>query len=146
MRKLRLGFLAIACVFVAVPALATLDVGTDLTLSITPDTPVAGGDTVSILVSDGNPGDFVALLIAQQEGELPLGELVLDIIPIAALSLGTFDADGEAGFDLVLPDSLPPGLSGQTLFGQAASVGFDRSSPPPTILWRESNVDSLTFQ
>lgn len=109
------------------------DVGDPLVLNVTPDTPLSGGDPVSLSLSDADPGSFALLLVGQDPGPFPFGELTLGLVPIT----------GEIAFDAPTPDPLPTELSGQIFLMQGLTLGIDFSAPEFTILWRLSNVDTL---
>ena len=129
--------------FSAAPS-ARADVGPDLSLTVTPDVPVGGGDTISFSLSDGNFFDLALLVGGQTLGSTPFGELTLDVVPNLFLFLGFFPMDGTIAFDAQLPSTLPPELSGVTINLQGVSLGLDFSTF--TLLWRKSNLDSITFE
>lgn len=140
------SFLCLLVGVFGLTAIALPDVGDDLILTVTPDVPLKGGETVSFLLSDGTPGDIAFLFLGQQLGQYPIGELILDLIPEAFLPLGFFPLDGEIAIDALLPTTLPPELSGLIFHMQAISVGFDFGGGQPTLIWRKSNLDSIEFE
>jgi hypothetical protein len=84
------------------------------------------------------------LVGGQTLGSTPFGELTLDVVPNLFLFLGFFPMDGTIAFDAQLPSTLPPELSGVTINLQGVSLGLDFSTF--TLLWRKSNLDSITFE
>ncbi|MFO0985239.1 MAG: hypothetical protein U1E76_26505 [Planctomycetota bacterium] len=145
---MRLGLpctlVAVACITLNLAPAARASVGPDLQLAVTPDTPVGAGDTVSLNLSDGTFFDLALLLGGQTLGSTPFGELTLDLVPELFLFLGFFPSDGTIAFDAQLPSNLPPELSGITINLQGVSLGFDFFTF--TLVWRKSNLDSLTFE
>ena len=144
MRARFLILLATLSAFTWLAPTSRADVGSDLTLTVTPDTPVGSGDTVNFSLSSGNPFDLAVLVAGQQLGSTPFFELTLDVIPEAFLFLGFFPTDGTIAFSIQLPSNLPPELSGLTMNLQGVSLGFDWTTF--TLLWRKSTLDSITFE
>src|SRR5262245_9559131 len=128
MRTCSLILLAALSAFTWLAPASRADVGPDLTLTVTPDTPVGSGDTVSFSLSSGNPFDLAVLVAGQQLGSTPFFELTLDLVPEAFLFLGFFPSNGTIAFSFQLPSNLPPELSGMTLNLQGVSLGIDWSA------------------
>jgi hypothetical protein len=101
----------------AAPALLA-SIGKPLALSVTPDTPARGGDTVSVSLKVdpadvGKDENYALLVIGTRPGSFPFFELMLDIIPQAYFYIGEFPTsgpnEGTIAFDVKLPNPLPPG-------------------------------------
>jgi len=136
--------LVLAFVF---PVLVVGDVGDPLTLVVEPNTPVGGGDTISLTLSEGTEGDIAFLFFGTELGQFPIHELTLDLIPFFLIPLGFFDENGTVAFDIQLPADLPPEVSGTIMYLQAASLGIDWVPPdPPTFMLRQSDLDQIEFE
>ncbi|HKB16643.1 MAG TPA: hypothetical protein VKF62_11290 [Planctomycetota bacterium] len=121
------------------------------TLTVTPDGPVAAGDTIS--VNACGPTGAIALLAASETagsttfpgmGPFPSVTLCLDQ-PLVLLPLGFTGAGGCAGFDFAVPAGAPlPGNVSLTL--QAVFIDFSFTPPMNFSLSVEtSNTDSLSL-
>jgi len=116
------------------------------TLDVTPDDAVTGGDTVSVAVSGADAGDLV-FVFAGEPGTTDFDKFTLDVDPFVVLPLGVADADGNAGFEVALPDDLPPDVSGESVTLQAVTVGVEfGGGGPPTTEFCVTNTDTLTFE
>ncbi len=127
-----------------VAPVAFADVGPDLSLTVTPDDPVGGGDTVTFDLSGGDFFSLAFLAAGDTLGSSPFGEVTLDVLPDLYLFLGLFPSDGSLSTSFALPDTLPPELSGLIFHLQGASVGINFEDF--TLTWRKSNLDSLSFE
>ena len=129
-----------------VPAVALPDVGDPLVLTVTPDVPVVGGDTIDLSLTEGNFGDLAVLFMGDELGTYPIGEIELDLIPTGMMFLGVFPMTGQIDLSFTLPDELPPEVSGMILYLQAVSGGMEMGPNGPVITYHKSNLDQIEFE
>jgi len=129
-----------------VPAVALPDVGDPLVLTVTPDVPVTGGDTINLSLTEGNPGDLAFLFYGDTLGTYPIGEIELDLVPQGVLFLGHFPMTGQIDLSFTLPDELPPEVSGLILYLQAVSAGMEMGPGGPAVTFHKSNLDQIEFE
>jgi hypothetical protein len=145
---LRWMFIIPVIVVLNLSALAVPGGDSDLVFTILPDEPVKGGDTISLTLSEGNPGDIAAIVPGLELGQVPIfhNSLILDLIPRGFHPIGVFPPDGTLTGEIVLKKHLPPPISGLVIYHQCISMEFAPGGGFPFKNWRKSNIDQIEFE